>query len=179
MEELQPLGIVHVGGNLAAYLIDVDLLRTQLLEDLHALRSRLLAEVLAEEVPHAVQFGLERLAIGTDNGGGQHEEGNEEAVPLLVGGVSSPLGALLILPRALLAGALPRIGFIPAGELPGAVDIIVHGLAQQEADQAADGPEGDPSENTGDPFRRSHSSSFFSPGHLAAKVGPHAPELTN
>ena len=28
---------------------------------------------LAEEVPHAVQLGLERLAVGADDGGGQHE----------------------------------------------------------------------------------------------------------
>ena len=54
--------------DLVAHGIDVHLLAVQLLENLDGLLRGLLAEVGAEEVPHAVHLGLQGLPIGLNDG---------------------------------------------------------------------------------------------------------------
>ena len=64
MEELQPLGIVHIGGNLVAHLVDIHLPGVQLLQHVHGLGCGIVPEVATEEGPHAVQLCRMDFAIG-------------------------------------------------------------------------------------------------------------------
>ena len=85
MEELQALGIVHVGGDLRAYLIDVHILLQQLAKDSHGLLYGAFTKVLPDEVLHVVHLRLARPAVGLDDGRGEDKEAYHEAVPLLCG----------------------------------------------------------------------------------------------
>ena len=130
MEQLQALGVVHVGGNLGADLIDIDLLAVEPVQQAHRLVHGLLAEVLPDEAAHDVQFPLVHAAVGLDDGRGQHEQAHHEAVALLRCGVG-PGGALI-------RGAALPIRVHPGIELPDRVQAALDEGAEQETDQRAD-----------------------------------------
>lgn len=74
VEDLQPLGIVHIGGDLRAHGVDVYLLPVQTVQDAYGFIRRLVAEVLADECLYIVELGLECLPVRAHDGGGQDEE---------------------------------------------------------------------------------------------------------
>ena len=91
VEQLQALGIVHVGSHLTTALHDSILkgcspypllLVEQLAEDFVALLACHVAEVLAQHVAHQLHLGVHHPAVGPDDVRSQHKHGEQETVTL-------------------------------------------------------------------------------------------------
>ena len=172
MEQLQPLRGVHVGSDLVAYRVDVDLLAVEAVQHPHSLVNRGFTEIAADELAHTVEFRLRDLAVGLDDGGGQDQQTDKEAVALLsrritaAGGgcavgrlaVASGLtgvtaiagaGAAGTVPAAIAAGAV-AIG--AARPLPGDVNELIDGRAYEVTQQGPYGSAGHPAQETDYPF---------------------------
>ena len=182
MEQLQPLGIVHIVGYLGAYGVYVDLLAVESVQHAHRLVYGGIAEIAADEFAHAVELGLRDLSVGFDDGRRQDQEADEEAVALFVSGIAAAgrraVAARLLLIAAGAAGvtavaASPVSASIAAAGAGGAVssgsvseaaarqlagDIyeLFNGRAQEVSEKRPYGPAGYPAQKTTYPPGRTH-----------------------
>ena len=88
---------------------------------------------------------LECLPVGAYHRGREHQKAHEEAVPLLGGAVAATVSTTLRPTGGRSSANLVRRFDGPLDHTPG-----------NHAQQCADGPEGDPSQESRYPFRCSH-----------------------